>query len=157
MAERPTPDPRRWEPSPATRSSGQFPARPTTPPITTSASLSPSPTSGSCRCVPVVPAHRKAPGFRTGRLSCFDAPVRMCAIPAGEFWMGSDAPEGQDNERPRRRLATAAYSIGETPVTNGEFAPFVEGGGYGGRAGSGGGGGGGGAEETRAPPPGSDG
>ena len=48
--------------------------------------------------------------------------------------MGSDAPEGQDNERPRRRLATAAYSIGETPVTNGEFAPFVEGGGYGDRA-----------------------
>src|SRR2546427_12290528 len=54
----------------------------------------------------------------------------MCAIPAGEFWMGSDAPEGQDNERPRRRVATGAYSIGETPVTNGEFDAFVGGGGY---------------------------
>src|SRR2546427_8883357 len=57
----------------------------------------------------------------------------MCAIPAGEFWMGSDAPEGQDNERPRRRLATGAYSIGEAPVTNGEFDAFVDGGGYGDR------------------------
>src|SRR5256885_7797972 len=135
MAERPTPDPRKWEPSPATRSSGQFPARPTTPPITTSASLSPSPTSGSCRCVPVVPAHRKAPGFRTGRLSCFDAPVRMCAIPAGEFWMGSDAPEGPDNERPRRRVATGGDSIGEGPGTKGAFEPFGGGGGDGGPGG----------------------
>ena len=47
--------------------------------------------------------------------------------------MGSDAPEGQDNERPRRRVATGAYSIGETPVTNGEFDAFVGGGGYRGR------------------------
>ena len=50
----------------------------------------------------------------------------MCAIPSGEFWMGSDPPEGQENEHPRRRVATPAYSIGETPVTNAEFAPFLE-------------------------------
>jgi formylglycine-generating enzyme required for sulfatase activity len=48
--------------------------------------------------------------------------MRMCAIPAGGFWMGSDPPEGQDNEHPRRRVATGAYQIGETPVTNAEFA-----------------------------------
>jgi len=48
--------------------------------------------------------------------------MRMCPIPAGEFWMGSDAPEGQENEHPRRRVATGAYEIGEAPVTNGEFA-----------------------------------
>jgi formylglycine-generating enzyme required for sulfatase activity len=51
--------------------------------------------------------------------------VRLVAIPAGEFWMGSDAPEGGENERPRRRVATAAYRIGEVPVTNADFAPFV--------------------------------
>ena len=50
----------------------------------------------------------------------------MCAIPSGEFWMGSDPPEGQENEHPRRRVVTSAYSIGETPVTNAEFAPFLE-------------------------------
>ena len=53
--------------------------------------------------------------------------MRMCAIPAGEFWMGSDPPEGQENEHPRRRVATGAYLIGETPVTNAEFEAFVAG------------------------------
>jgi formylglycine-generating enzyme required for sulfatase activity len=51
--------------------------------------------------------------------------MRLCEIPAGEFWMGSDPPEGQENEWPRRRAVTSAYAIGETPVTNAEFAPFV--------------------------------
>ena len=52
--------------------------------------------------------------------------MRLCSVPSGEFWMGSDPPEGQDNEHPRRRLSTGGYEIGETPVTNAEFAPFVE-------------------------------
>src|SRR4051812_17556467 len=47
--------------------------------------------------------------------------MRMCAIPAGAFWMGSDPPEGQDNEHPRRRVTTGAYEIAETPGTNAEF------------------------------------
>jgi formylglycine-generating enzyme required for sulfatase activity len=54
--------------------------------------------------------------------------VKLIEIPAGEFWMGSDPPEGGENERPRRKLATAAYRIGELPVTNADFAPFVPGG-----------------------------
>ena len=45
----------------------------------------------------------------------------MCAIPAGAFWMGSDPPEGAENEHPRRRVTTGAYEIAATPVTNGEF------------------------------------
>ena len=53
--------------------------------------------------------------------------MRMCPIPAGQFWMGSDPPEGQDNEHPLRRAATGTYEIGETPVTNAEFASFVTG------------------------------
>jgi len=56
--------------------------------------------------------------------------MRMCAIAAGEFWLGSDPPEGQDNEHPRRRVSTGAYEIGEAPVTNSEFVPFVRGGLY---------------------------
>src|SRR5438067_5094318 len=45
--------------------------------------------------------------------------MRMCAVPAGQFWMGDE---------PRRRMETGAYEIGETPVTNEEFAQFVPGG-----------------------------
>jgi iron(II)-dependent oxidoreductase len=51
--------------------------------------------------------------------------VRLIEIAAGEFWMGSDAPEGADNERPRRKIETAAYRIGEFPVTNADYAGFV--------------------------------
>lgn len=46
--------------------------------------------------------------------------------------MGSDPPEGADNEHPRRLVETAAYAIGETPVTNAEFGDFVQNG-YGAR------------------------
>jgi formylglycine-generating enzyme required for sulfatase activity len=52
--------------------------------------------------------------------------MRLCAIPAGEFWMGSDPPEGADNERPRRRASTGAYEIGLVPVTNSQFVQFVQ-------------------------------
>lgn len=51
--------------------------------------------------------------------------MRLCAIPAGSFVMGSDPPEGAENEHPRRRVETGAYRIGETPVTNSEYAEFV--------------------------------
>ena len=54
----------------------------------------------------------------------------MCHVPAGGFWMGTDPPEGQHNEHPRRRVTTTAYAIGEAPVTNAEFAAFVDGGAY---------------------------
>ena len=51
--------------------------------------------------------------------------MQLCRVPAGKFWMGSDPPEGGDNEHPRRLVETKAYEIGETPVTNAEFAAFV--------------------------------
>jgi formylglycine-generating enzyme required for sulfatase activity len=52
--------------------------------------------------------------------------MRLCAVAAGKFWMGSDPPEGHENEHPRRLVETGAYEIGETPVTNAEFANFVQ-------------------------------
>ena len=52
--------------------------------------------------------------------------MKLCAVPAGKFWMGSDPPEGADNEHPRRLVETGAYEIGETPVTNAQFASFVQ-------------------------------
>ena len=40
----------------------------------------------------------------------------MCAVPAGKFWMG-DEP---------RLTETDAYQIAETPVTNAQFAQFLQ-------------------------------
>jgi formylglycine-generating enzyme required for sulfatase activity len=51
--------------------------------------------------------------------------MKLCAIPAGRFWMGSDRPEGSENEHPRRQVETGSYEIGLTPVTNAQFAQFV--------------------------------
>ena len=52
--------------------------------------------------------------------------MEMCAIPAGRFWMGSDPPEGAENEHPRRLVETGAYEMGLTPVTNAQFVQFVQ-------------------------------
>ena len=49
----------------------------------------------------------------------------LVQIPAGAFWMGSDPPEGNDDEHPRRRVETAAFEIARAPVTNREYAAFV--------------------------------
>jgi formylglycine-generating enzyme required for sulfatase activity len=48
----------------------------------------------------------------------------MVKAPGGEFWMGSDRfyPE----EAPRRRVRVSPFSIDEAPVTNREFATFIE-------------------------------
>ena len=51
--------------------------------------------------------------------------MELVDIPAGPFWMGSDPPEGNDDEHPRRRVETAGYAIAMAPVTNAEFAPFI--------------------------------
>jgi formylglycine-generating enzyme len=46
------------------------------------------------------------------------------AIPAGWFWMGWD--EGHPGERPRHRVRLDAFAIARAPVTNAEYAVFVE-------------------------------
>jgi sulfatase modifying factor 1 len=52
----------------------------------------------------------------------------MRAVPGGTYLMGSDRyyPE----ERPRRRVAVDAFWIDESPVTNRQFAAFVDATGY---------------------------
>ncbi len=52
--------------------------------------------------------------------------MEFVKIVAGRFWMGSDPPEGNDDEHPRRLAETAAYEIASAPATNADFAPFVE-------------------------------
>jgi iron(II)-dependent oxidoreductase len=56
----------------------------------------------------------------------------MARVDAGPFLMG-DGGDGfaYDNERPRHEVELAAFEIDNLPVTNGDYAAFVEDGGYG--------------------------
>jgi formylglycine-generating enzyme required for sulfatase activity len=47
---------------------------------------------------------------------------QMVTIPAGEFWMGTGSE--------KHRLLLPAYQMGAYPLTNVEFSPFIEAGGY---------------------------
>jgi formylglycine-generating enzyme required for sulfatase activity len=70
---------------------------------------------------------------------------QMVTIPAGKFWMGSSDGEVAEleqmrtdkdyriwirDETPHHEVDLAAYTIGRYPVTNAEFARFMEDGGY---------------------------
>ncbi len=56
-------------------------------------------------------------------------------IPAGEFEMGADLSAfAYDNERPLHRVYVQAFRIDRYPVTNAEYAEFIEAGGYDARA-----------------------
>ena len=48
---------------------------------------------------------------------------RFIEIPAGEFTMGST--DGDDDERPVRRVRVDHFSIATHPVTNAQYAEFV--------------------------------
>ncbi|MBD0369974.1 MAG: ergothioneine biosynthesis protein EgtB [Pyrinomonadaceae bacterium] len=55
----------------------------------------------------------------------------MIRIPAGSFQMGTVWDEfAYDNELPVREVYVPAFKIGKRPVTNAEYARFVEAGGY---------------------------
>jgi len=47
-------------------------------------------------------------------------------VPAGEFIMGSPAGEGHKNERPQHEVYVDAFAIGKYPVTNEQYAVFVQ-------------------------------
>ncbi len=53
-------------------------------------------------------------------------------IPAGEFWLGSgdEDEEAWDDEKPRHRLYLPEFWIARYPVTNAQYAAFVDAGGY---------------------------
>jgi formylglycine-generating enzyme required for sulfatase activity len=58
--------------------------------------------------------------------------IAWCKVPAGPFLMGSS--EGDENtysdERPRHTVEVDGFSISKYPVTNEQYARFVEAGGY---------------------------
>jgi formylglycine-generating enzyme required for sulfatase activity len=51
-----------------------------------------------------------------------------CEVPAGPFLMGS---EDYSDEKPPHTLTLPAFKMGQYPVTNSQYRPFVEAGGYG--------------------------
>lgn len=57
-------------------------------------------------------------------------PSGMVLIPGGEFTMGSDADYAFPNERPPHRVTVAPFLLDAQPVTNADFAKFVEATGY---------------------------
>jgi formylglycine-generating enzyme required for sulfatase activity len=59
--------------------------------------------------------------------------IAWCEVPAGPFLMGSDKgqdKEAYDAELPRHLVDLPAYSVAKYPVTNAQYAAFVQDGGY---------------------------
>jgi len=56
----------------------------------------------------------------------------MVRVPAGDWVIGSaeDEPNSYDDEKPQHTVELAAFEIGKWPVTNAEYACFIEAGGY---------------------------
>ena len=52
----------------------------------------------------------------------------LVSIPAGSFLMGSTHEDemADDDEKPQRKVTLRAFEIGRFPVTNAEYADFVE-------------------------------
>ena len=57
-----------------------------------------------------------------------DDGAEMVLIPAGEFWMGSDADD--ERERPRHRVVLDRYYIDKHEMTNDRFKRFIDARGY---------------------------
>ena len=56
--------------------------------------------------------------------------VEFLPVPAGAVPIGSDALAAIDNERPAHAVAVGDFRIARHPVTQGQFAAFIEAGGY---------------------------
>lgn len=52
----------------------------------------------------------------------------LVEVPGGEFTMGAD--DGEPEERPARRVAVSSFAMERHPVTNAQYARFVEATGY---------------------------
>ncbi len=68
---------------------------------------------------------REAPGI----LATYDFEPEMVHVPAGEFLLGSDPIKdklGSDHEQPQHILYLPDYYLARTPVTNAQYAAFIQ-------------------------------
>ena len=74
---------------------------------------------------------RPARGLGSSTRLALGVKLEWCYVPAGYFWMGSDARDSQarDDEKPRHRLYLPGYYVGKYPVTNAQYQLFVQAGG----------------------------
>ncbi|MHA1536246.1 MAG: SUMF1/EgtB/PvdO family nonheme iron enzyme [Alphaproteobacteria bacterium] len=67
-----------------------------------------------------------------GSLDTASSPdIEFLDVPGGPGSIGSDGFDAIDNERPRHDIDVPGFSISRYPVTQGQFARFIEAGGYG--------------------------
>ena len=77
------------------------------------------------------PTQTAPPSPELPRLLTIESPVRpeLVLVPAGEFLMGSDPRVDRDasgDEQPQHRLSLPEFYIGKVPVTNAQYAGFVQ-------------------------------
>lgn len=89
------------------------------------------PAAGGC-CSPTAAKQARAADGAMPPLSSAISGTAMADLPGGEFLMGTDYPHGfaADGEGPVRPVVVRPFRIDAVPVTNGEFARFVEQTGY---------------------------
>jgi formylglycine-generating enzyme required for sulfatase activity/tRNA A-37 threonylcarbamoyl transferase component Bud32 len=56
------------------------------------------------------------------------AEMELCLVPGGYFLMGSrnDDPDAENDEKPQHRVSLSSYYIGRYPVTQAQYARFVQ-------------------------------
>jgi formylglycine-generating enzyme required for sulfatase activity len=56
--------------------------------------------------------------------------LAWCKVPAGPFLFGANSDEEADDEKPQQELTLPTFYMARYLITNAQFAPFVEDGGY---------------------------
>lgn len=80
----------------------------------------------------VMQLHRWQNGLKPHSKYLISNPLssEMVKVSAGEFGMGSDAIDAQDNERPAHKIYLDTYWINRYPVTCQQYREFIAAGGY---------------------------
>jgi iron(II)-dependent oxidoreductase len=72
--------------------------------------------------------HQTAEAMLQAFAEIYNTPHDMVIVPAGFFWMGSNT--GEENEKPVHKVFVSSFYIDRYPVTNIQYAKFVEESGY---------------------------
>ncbi len=83
-------------------------------------------TSGACASValPVGATCGTGAACDAGQFCIDNDPVAMVALPAGTYWMGSPAGEGDANEQPQHAVVLSAFALDKMEVTVKQYAAY---------------------------------